>query len=612
MMKKIVFLILYFLSLQAYGMDVYCNGAPTLPHPNGGGNVALTAMVDSTAIVGPNASVCEYATVLGASQVNDSARVYGNARISNGAIISGLAEVFGNAIVSSGDSAQIVKIAGSAKVYGNAIILDNANVRSVAKVYDNARVSMNAVIDEDSQVFGSATITGTAVIKGTSRISGTAYIGLNIIASGSTYICVIAGYPSNTILNNVLNCPGGSSLESTSQLVAGGNHTCILLANGRMRCWGHNNSGQLGINGNTNVGNNQPPKSYPYVALGVSKIAAGLSHTCSIINGLARCWGLNSSGQLGNGTLVNTNTPGVAIDLSGEIIVQIAAGNAHTCALTNNGKIRCWGDNTYGQLGYANMTTLKLPGDYLDMAGTGAGSGVVTQIVAGSFHTCALLNTMEVRCWGRAVEGQLGRGNIDNVGDDESPGSVDIVKFDLSTNHKAIQISAGANHTCVLNTNGNVRCWGLNNVGQLGQGYTVNIGDDEEPSFIDDVNLGGSKVVSLSSGISNHTCAVLASGKFYCWGGNSNGPLGYGNTVNVGDDEIPYDVKEVIVGDTAIQIMTGASHSCALFSTKGVRCWGLGSDGQLGYGNTTTITSPGGNVPSQFVKHEKKWRKNEN
>ncbi|QDK41566.1 hypothetical protein DOM21_08890 [Bacteriovorax stolpii] len=610
-MKKIGFLILYFLSLQAYGMDAYCNGAPTLPHPNGGGNVALTAMVDSTAIVGPNASVCEYATVLGGSQVIDAARVYGNARVNNGSIVSGMAEVFDNATIASGGGAQVVRVAGTAKVYGNAIVLDGANVRSAAKVNDNARVSMNAVIDENSQVYGNATITGAALIKGSSKIYGVAYIGSNIITNGATLICVITSYPSNAVLNDITDCPAGASLESTSQLVAGGSHTCILLANGRMRCWGLNYSGQLGVNGNQNIGNIHKPKAFPYVSRGVSKIAAGLSHTCSITSGAVRCWGLNVSGQLGNGTLTNTNTPGGIINLNGEIISQIATGSAHTCALTASGKVRCWGDNTYGQLGYANITALKLPGGYLDMAGSGAGSGIVTQIVAGNFHTCALLNTMEVRCWGRGAEGQLGRGNTDNVGDDENPGAVDIVKFDTANSNKAMQVTAGANHTCALTINGNVRCWGLNDVGQLGQGYTVNIGDDEEPSLIDDVNLGGAKVINLSSGLSNHTCAILTNGKFYCWGGNSSGQLGYGNTINVGDDEIPYDVNEVSISDTAVQVMTGTSHTCALFSTKGVRCWGLGSDGQLGYGNTTTLNSPGGNVPSQFRKN-KKWRKNEN
>ena len=148
-------------------------------------------------------------------------------------------------------------------------------------------------------------------------------------------------------------------------------------------------------------------------------------------------------------------------------------------------------------------------------------------------------------------------------------------------------IAAGREHTCALPGAGRVRCWGSGDQGALGYGNTDNIGDDETPASAGDVDVGG-PVVALAAG-AYHTCALLAEGRVRCWGDNRLGPLGYGNTEDVGDDETPASAGDVEVGGPVAALAAGGDHTCALLETSRVRCWGAGWSGQLGYGNTESI-----------------------
>lgn len=167
--------------------------------------------------------------------------------------------------------------------------------------------------------------------------------------------------------------------------------------------------------------------------------------------------------------------------------------------------------------------------------------GVVTQISAGESHTCALLDTGGVRCWGNGFGGRLGLGNTDHVGDDELPSSV----AEIDIGGTAIQISAGGEHTCALLDDHAVRCWGVGVYGALGYGNTQTIGDNEAPASAGNVDVGG-PVAKLATG-HRHTCALLESGGVRCWGsleGNRNsdfGVLGYPNypELEIGDNETP-------------------------------------------------------------------------
>jgi alpha-tubulin suppressor-like RCC1 family protein len=373
------------------------------------------------------------------------------------------------------------------------------------------------------------------------------------------------------------------------QLVAGSNHTCLKSPSGVVRCWGQNKDGQLGYGHTKTIGDDEVPASVGDVDVGghVMQLAAGARHTCALLdNGKVRCWGTNVVGQLGYGNskdIGDDEAPASAgdVDVGGKVI-QLAAGSGHTCALLDTGKVRCWGYNSEGQLGYANTNSVGTTNKPSQVGDVDVG-GKVIQLAAGSLHTCALLDSGKVRCWGKNDVGQLGYGHSNTIGDDETPASAG----DIDLGGNAVQLATQRDHTCALLETGKVRCWGLNLFGQLGYGHPNTIGDDETPASVGDVEVGN-MVKQLAVG-SLHTCALLDTGKVRCWGTNQDGQLGYGNEEIIGDSEPPSSAGDVDVGGKLLQIATGKDHTCALLDTHKIRCWGGNKEGQLGYGNTTPI-----------------------
>jgi len=397
--------------------------------------------------------------------------------------------------------------------------------------------------------------------------------------------------------------PGASPEQAASSLRrlpagfldAGDAHTCVVLEGGGVRCWGDGSFGRLGYGNTENIGDDEAPGSVGPVDLGAGRqvvaIAVGNAHTCALLDdGTVRCWGLGLYGQLGYGnttTIGDDETPGSVgpVDLGpGRRAVAISAGGNFTCALLDNGRVRCWGDGSAGELGYGNTDRIgddEKPGS----VGPVALGRKAVAISAGGAHTCALLDNGRVRCWGSGFAGELGYGSTNDVGDNETPASVGPVAL----GGKAVAISAGAQHTCALLTSGRVRCWGGAAGGELGYGNANDVGDDETPGSVGPVDLGpGRRAVAISAG-GEHTCALLDNGRVRCWGRGAEGQLGYGSTENIGDDETPGSVGPVDLPRKAVAISAGANHTCALLDTGRVRCWGDGSLGQLGYGNTNTI-----------------------
>jgi alpha-tubulin suppressor-like RCC1 family protein len=385
---------------------------------------------------------------------------------------------------------------------------------------------------------------------------------------------------------------------SVTQLSLGDIHSCALQSDGGVRCWGYggldgnDNMGQLGYANLNTIGDDETPFSAGPVQLGgpATQIAAGYDHTCAVLNGgTLRCWGEAFAGQLGYG---NVNTIGdneVPVSVNsvnvGGPVTQVATGGAFTCALLANGDVRCFGINDHAQLGQAFDDLIGDDESPVSRPVLPVG-GVVTQLAAGGAHACALLNTGKVRCWGIGLFGQLGYGEVETVGDDETPASAG----DVNVGATVTQITAGLSHTCALLNSGNVRCWGDGGSGQLGYGNIQLVGDDESPATKSgalDVNVGG-PVVQISAGFT-HTCALLANGRVRCWGDNSRGQLGYPGVDAVGDDESPALLGDVQLGDTAVKIAAGGEHTCAVLSTGLVRCWGDNAYGQLGYADTRNL-----------------------
>jgi alpha-tubulin suppressor-like RCC1 family protein len=331
-----------------------------------------------------------------------------------------------------------------------------------------------------------------------------------------------------------------------------GTYTCTILNTGTAKCWGSNTNGQLGDGTTTR---RLTPTTVSGLSSGVSKISAGQSHTCAVLDtGAVKCWGLNSSGQLGDNSTTQRLTPVDVSNLSG--VAAVSVGSQHSCALLRTGAVKCWGAG--GRTGDGTNTQRSTP---VDVSGLSSG---VAAISAGHLHTCALLTTGAVRCWGADNRGELGNGP---TGDTNAPGSV------TGLSSGVIAISAGENRSCAVLSNGTAKCWGWNDLGGLGNGST---GDQGTP--VDVLNV--SSAIAISTG-GEHSCVLLSTGTVKCFGRNDAGQVGDGTNIAKSS---PVDVSNV---SSAVAITTGRYYSCALLSNGTARCWGNNGDGALGDGTTS-------------------------
>ena len=389
------------------------------------------------------------------------------------------------------------------------------------------------------------------------------------------------GDGSNTA-SNVPVAVAGDVLagKTVTHITAGDSHSCALISDGTVTCWGNNVDGQLGTGDNT-------ARNVPVAVAGgtlanktVIDIAAGATHTCALISdGTVTCWGNNSSGQLGGGSNTASNVP-VAVTLgvlAGKTVTQITAGYLHTCALISDGTVTCWGYNGDGQLGDGSNTNSNVP-----VAVTGGVLAVlpVTDITAGAYHTCALISDGTVTCWGWNDNGQLGDGSNTNS---NVPVAVTLGVLAVLP---VTDITAGDYHTCALISDGTVTCWGDNSVGQIGDGSNTN---SNVPVAMTGGALTGKTVTHITAG-TFHTCALISDGTVTCWGRNDNGQLGDGSNTN---SNVPVAVTGgVLTNKTVTQITAGDYHTCALISDGTVTCWGNNNNGELGTGDTTDRNVP--------------------
>jgi len=340
-------------------------------------------------------------------------------------------------------------------------------------------------------------------------------------------------------------------------------------------------------------------------------ISGGNYHSCAMLdNGSVKCWGYNNWGQLG---IDNTDNMGdnasemaqlTGINLgTGRTAKFISAGFAHTCAVLDNGSAKCWGQMGYGQGGidYSNSMGDN-SGEMAQLIGINLGAGrTATAISAGFYHTCALLDNASVKCFGRNNYGQLGIDSTTNMGNNS--GEMDqLTGINLGTGRTATAISVGEEHTCVVLDNASVKCWGRNDYGQLGIESTSNKGGSSgDMVSLSSFNLGtGRTVKSITSG-SSHNCALLDNGAVKCWGRNSSGQLGIDSMDNKGDDSGEMASLSSInlgTGRTAISISAGYYHTCALLDNGAVKCWGFNGNGQLGIETNSNTGDSSGEMAS--------------
>ena len=369
----------------------------------------------------------------------------------------------------------------------------------------------------------------------------------------------------------------------THILATGAAHSCSVTVVATVWCWGQNGDGQLGDGTTTDSGVPVPLNdSGPLAGRLVYGVDAGRAHTCVVSgpDGDVYCWGANDHGQLGDGTTTARLRPVPGFTDAERVV----AGRDHTCVLTNDGAVWCWGRNDAGQLGLGTTgadepTPRQVPGLY----------GVV-DLAAGDGSTCAVDGDDIAWCWGSGVDGQLGDGRTGVASD------VPVAVTEPPAAHGFRAITVGRAHACALAGTGGVYCWGANSSGQLG---TVSSGDAATPQG---VGLGANRAALDIDAGGDTTCIAEIGGLPYCWGENSSGQLGTGDTgnrstpapVTVGELRASPYTRFLFGVDRPFvsEIAAGGTHTCGVDVYGVVDCWGAGGNGQLGGGDDADETAP--------------------
>jgi alpha-tubulin suppressor-like RCC1 family protein len=419
--------------------------------------------------------------------------------------------------------------------------------------------------------------TGTMTVTGMSLPTGFSGTWSGTIPPGGSRAVTVTFAPTSAVRSggrvtvsgnqtsgtNFVRASGtGRVANGATAVAAGHDHTCAVTSTGAVQCWGRNTDGQVG-DGTTVA--RLTPVTVSGLSSGVDTVAVGSAHSCAVTTaGGLVCWGANERGQPGTGTTSPRSTPTDVTGLTSGVLA-VSPGWQHTCAMTAAGGVKCWGANSYGQLG-DGTTIERLTPVYV----VGLTSGVVA-LSTGLQHACAVTNAGAVKCWGYGGNGGLGVGSL---ADHSTP--VDVVGLAAG----AVAMAAGSSHSCALTAGGGVKCWGCNQDGQIGDATT-----STRTTPVDVTGLA-TGVVAIEAG-GSHTCALTTSGRLRCWGNNTFGGLGDSTTV---DRLTPVDVTGLADGVAAMS--AGSLHTCAVTTGGGIRCWGYNAFGSLGDGTTTDRLVP--------------------
>lgn len=361
----------------------------------------------------------------------------------------------------------------------------------------------------------------------------------------------------------------GMAMVSRSRLGARHDHTCVLSDEGTARCWGPNNHGQLGDGTNTGeaCGVLEVCKTSAVAVVGIEKlraVEAGKHHSCASDGHKLWCWGENAGGQLGLGrtggrmcTAGPTCEP-APLEVEGvDAIVDIAAGERHTCASDPEGEAWCWGANATGQLGDGTTDPHTTPQAVTGLHG-------VVRLASALATVCAVLDDASLVCWGANDKGQLGTGERDMSAHPEPARVPDLAGI--------VDVALAAAHGCAVDTDGRVWCWGASIGGVLGSATAAT----QPPREV----AGVKHAVEVTVGL-GHSCARNRAGEVWCWGSNAYGQLGRAPA-----DAEPHPEPARVEGipDPAIALAAGDEHVCALLDDGNVWCWGSNALAALAQG----------------------------
>jgi alpha-tubulin suppressor-like RCC1 family protein len=400
--------------------------------------------------------------------------------------------------------------------------------------------------------------------------TGRAFLVLGLLlASADVLVTPASSAPAVPDEATTSSGPAEAGATNWRVVSAGDEHTCGIQTTGRLYCWGNNNYGQLGR------GTQAPDHAFYATPVEAqpgannwTSVSAGDEHTCGLrANGRIYCWGLNVFGELGDGTyetrLVPTLVAGGHTDW-----VSVSAGYDHTCGRRSNGRIYCWGDDDFGQLGDgAGETDRQVPrlvaGGIRNWVSVDTGQGL----------TCARRANRTAWCWGDDGYGAVGDG----------PGSTSrfVPRLVAGGITNWTRLAVGQYHVCGRRASGRLLCWGNDVFGQLGNG-----GPDSDRFSPTAVSGGVSNWTTVDAG-EGHTCAGRSNGWIWCWGQGDSGQRGDGTVASESTPGLA-----VFGAGTWTTLSTGEDHTCAIKPSKRLFCWGEGSDHQLGNGSPSDQSRP--------------------
>ncbi len=455
--------------------------------------------------------------------------------------------------------------------------------------------------------------TFTGAVRGCNATTAAAYATLTPYNSAQTVYTAPTMIGAATVRVTDMTLPTAGTSDAAVTIIkpvdvkVGQYFACALYDEGSVKCWGNNGNGQLGLGSTATIGDSgvEVGSANNFVNLGTgrtaTKISVGLTHACAILdNATTKCWGNGGNGRLGKG---NTSSLGdganemgdnlTAISLgTGRTATEIYALGAHTCALLDNSDLKCWGQNTYGQLGYQDTNsrgdTANEMGDNLLAVDLGT-SRTATKVVGGLDFTCALLDNATVKCWGRNQRGQLGKDSIVNLGDGAAEMGNNLTAINIGAGRTALDIVALYESVCVRRDNNTMICWGRNNNGQIGIGSTgganANIGDaGGEMAAIASINLAagfGTLAKIYSNGRS--ACAEDTVNVVKCWGYNAYGQLLLGNATNQNSPSAT--AASFGAGLIVSKWSSSLDTTCVLFTNDRIKCFGRARTGTAGVVN---------------------------